>query len=197
MQKSMDGDAIEEAIDFTLRKAVDEEEEISMIITKEVEVHKQDDEIEIVENPEKIYVAENGLFMLPKDHPDHLTLIKLQLENQVSFKAFCYTMFHAFTIQELMNWKQQLQSRINAERAECVKLKKALDAQNLSQVTSNCENPPNMSAEDSEYERLVEHYLKENALLEQKRILLSKEIVDENLSLIQLQVELAMKQLIH
>lgn len=88
MQKSMDGDAIEEAIDFTLRKAVDEEEEISMIITKEVEVHKQDDEIEIAENPEKIYVAENGLFMLPKDHPDHLTLIKLQLENQVSFKAF-------------------------------------------------------------------------------------------------------------
>lgn len=95
-----------------------------------------------------------------------------------------------------MNWKQQLQSKINAERAECVKLKKALDAQNQSQVTnSSCESQ--MSAEDSEYERLVEHYLKENALLEQKRMLLSKEIVDENLSLIQMQVELAMKQLIH
>ena len=81
MQKSMDGDAIEESIDFTLRKAVDEEEEIAMITTKEV----RDDEIEVAENPEKISVAENGLFMLPKDHPDHLTLIKLQLENQVSF----------------------------------------------------------------------------------------------------------------
>lgn len=82
----MDGDAIEEAIDFTLRKAVDEEEEISMIITKEVEIHKQDEVIEtaaITENPDKIYVADNGLFMLPKDHPEHLTLIKLQLENQV------------------------------------------------------------------------------------------------------------------
>ena len=96
-----------------------------------------------------------------------------------------------------MNWKQQLQSRINAERAECVKLKKALDAQHLSQINSNCEIQSHLSAEESEYERLIEHYLKENALLEQKRILLSKEIVDENLSLIQLQVELAMKQLIH
>lgn len=95
-----------------------------------------------------------------------------------------------------MNWKQQLQAKINAERAECVKLKKALEAQNQKQQQQQIvENQ--MNADDSEYERLVEHYIKENALLEQKRILLSKEIVEENLSLIQLQVELAMKQLIH
>lgn len=93
-----------------------------------------------------------------------------------------------------MNWKQQLQSRINAERAECVRLKKILDTQ---QPNNNSDNQMNLTSDDPEYERLVEHYLKENALLEQKRILLQKEIFDENLSLIQMQVELAMKQLVH
>lgn len=92
-----------------------------------------------------------------------------------------------------MNWKQQLQSRINAERAECVRLKKVLDTQSV----SSSENQMNLTSEDPEYERLVEHYLKENALLEQKRNLLQKEIFDENLSLINMQVELAMKQLVH
>lgn len=92
-----------------------------------------------------------------------------------------------------MNWKQQLQSRINTERAECVRLKKVLDTQ----PPSNSESGSNLTAEDPEYERLVEHYLKENSLLEQKKLLLQKEIFDENLSLIQMQVELTMKQLVH
>lgn len=96
-----------------------------------------------------------------------------------------------------MDWKHQLQSKINAERAECVKLKKSLDSQNQLPITNNSDNNQTTNADDTEYERLVEHYLKENALLEQKRILLSKEIIEENIQLIQLQVELAMKQLIH
>jgi RalA-binding protein 1 len=184
MQKSMDADAIEEAIDFTLRKPVEEEEERK--IANETEISTQESEnarkistTTTAENIDKVFVAENGLFMLPKEHPDHETLIRLQLENQ-----------------ELMNWKQTLQMRINAERAECVRLKKIWDAQIQSQV-NNCEDQSNLTPDDPEYARLVEHYLKENALLEQKRLLLSKEIVDENLSLIQLQVELAMKHLIH
>lgn len=92
-----------------------------------------------------------------------------------------------------MNWKQQLQSRINAERAECVRLKKILDTQ---PAVSN-DNQTNLTLDDPEYERLVEHYLKENALLEQKKNLLQKEIFDENLSVINMQVELQMKQLVH
>lgn len=73
-------------------------------------------------------------------------------------------------------------------------MKKLLD--NQPQVV-NSSDTIGLSADDAEYEKLVEHYLKENALLEQKRLLLSKEIVEENISLIQLQVELAMKQLVN
>lgn len=180
----MDADAIEEAIDFTLRKPIEEDEETAaMRKANEIEISTQETESvrktsTTTENIDKVYVAENGLFMLPKEHPDHQTLIRLQLENQ-----------------ELMNWKQHLQMRINSERAECVRLKKIYDAQQLQSQTSD--DQTNLTSDDPEYDRLVEHYLKENALLEQKRLLLSKEIVDENLSLIQLQVELAMKHLVH
>jgi RalA-binding protein 1 len=184
MQKSMDADAIEEAIDFTLRKPIEEDEETTLrkaAITNETEISTQEmasvRKTSTAENIDKVYVAENGLFMLPKEHPDHQTLIRLQLENQ-----------------ELMNWKQHLQLKINSERAECVRLKKIWDAQVQSQTS---DDQTNLTPDDPEYDRLVEHYLKENALLEQKRLLLSKEIVDENLSLIQLQVELAMKHLVH
>lgn len=48
---------------------------------------------EIPENPDKITVTD-GLLMLPDEHPEHLNLIRLQIENQ-----------------ELYNWKQQLQTR--------------------------------------------------------------------------------------
>lgn len=94
-----------------------------------------------------------------------------------------------------MNWKQKLQSRINAERSEYVQLKKVLESQPA--IAHSKENQMNLTPDDPEYERLVEHYIKENALLEQKRLLLAKEIVEENLSLIQLQVDLAMKQMVH
>ncbi len=92
-----------------------------------------------------------------------------------------------------MNWKQQLQSRINAERAECVRLKKILDMQ----ASSAPESHSNLTPDDPEYDRLVEHFLKENALLEQKRVLLQKEIFDENLSFIQMQVDVTMKNMVH
>lgn len=84
----MEADAIEETIDFTLRKPAEEEEEKN--VHTQVEVHENVTTTtsvvgatSTVENLDKIYVADNGLFMLHKDHPDYLTLIKLQLENQV------------------------------------------------------------------------------------------------------------------
>lgn len=81
MQKSMDTEAMEEAIDFTLRKPVEEDEETAAV----VESAKDSENVSshAVENIDKVYVAENGLFMLPKEHPDYQTLIRLQLENQV------------------------------------------------------------------------------------------------------------------
>lgn len=80
MQKSMDTEAMEEAIDFTLRKPIDEDEEPQAAVE-----HTKECENVSVDNSDKVYVDENGLFMLPKEHPDYLTLIKLQLENQVGF----------------------------------------------------------------------------------------------------------------
>jgi len=182
MQKSIDRmDTTEEAIDFTLQTAtaaaaVIEDESLRNVVSSPPPPVDEEvvSVVEVEDKGDQMYVAENGMLMLPKDHPEYFTLIKLQLENQ-----------------ELLNWKQQLQAKINAERAECVRLKKIAMPESVPSV------PPVLPSDDPEYERLVDHYAKENALLEQKRVLLAKEIFDENVSLIQLQVELAMKQLIH
>lgn len=181
MQKSMETEAVEEAIDFTLQTAetatyVDEKTpvEIPEVIPEVAEIRQQDKEKEVPEDIDQVYVTEGGFLMLHKDHPEHLNLIRLQLENQ-----------------ELITWKQQLQARINQERAECVRLKRMMSNEVIQEVQ------PTLNADDPEYERLVDHYMKENALLEQKRILLAKEILDENISLIQLQVDLAMRQFVH
>lgn len=171
MQKSTE--AIEEAIDFTLQTTetvTHVEEKAEAVILEEASVPQ-----EPAEDLEKVYVLENGFLMLHKDHPDYHTLIRLQLENQ-----------------ELMNWKTQLQARINAERAECVRYKRM--ASNVEQVV---DSPSALNHEDGDYDKLIDHYLKENALLEQKRVLLAREIIEENLALIQLQVEAAMKQFVH
>lgn len=179
MQKSMDTDAVEEAMDFTLQTT---DTTITRVDVKTppvevVEAIPEVSEVPVpeVENFEKVYVSDSGFMLLHKDHPEYLNLIRLQLENQ-----------------ELINWKQKLQGRINAERAECVRLKRiAATCENATEIQSN------LNPEDPEFEKIVDHYQKENALLEQKRILLAKEILDENISLIQLQVDLAMKQFVH
>jgi RalA-binding protein 1 len=169
MQKSMDMEAVEEAIDFTLQTT-----ETAAVVEVKPEVPEATVE-EVVENPDHVFVTENGFLMLHKDHPDYLNLIRLQLENQ-----------------QLMEWKQQLQAKINFERSECVRLKRLAVSNEATQEIQTTMNP-----DEPEFERIVEHFIKENSLLEQKRILLQKEILDENISLIQLQVELAMKQFVH
>jgi RalA-binding protein 1 len=129
-----------------------------------------------INNPDKITVAENGFLVLSEDHPEYSNLIRLQIENQ-----------------ELLNWKTQLQSRINQERSEIVRLKKLLNNN-----TTNTENVTLLTdEEEQDYERLIAHYLKENALLEQKRIMLSKEIFQERKALIDMEVEFEMKQYVH
>lgn len=129
----------------------------------------------------------NSLLMLPEDHPEYLNLIRLQLENE-----------------ELTKWKCELQHRITAERSEIIHLKGVLNSainSNRQSATAIVYEPNNFQssggsgADDAaNYERLVAHYLKENTLLEQKKNILAKEIFEENRELIQLQVDLAIKQ---
>uniref|UniRef100_A0A2M4C6I8 Putative ral-gtpase effector rlip76 n=1 Tax=Anopheles marajoara TaxID=58244 RepID=A0A2M4C6I8_9DIPT len=127
---------------------------------------------------DKVTVTDNGFLLLPQNHPEYLTLIRLQLENQ-----------------ELANWKAQLQSRIQAERNEIVKMKKLLitDGGSTQGAGSIGLLDTNVAASE-EYERLVAQYVKENALLEQKRQMLAKEIFEENKNLIQMQVDLALNR---
>lgn len=125
---------------------------------------------------DKIITNENGLLMLPESHPEYLNLIRLQLENQ-----------------ELMQWKQKLQRRIQNERTEVTRLKAILNARQTNSMSSQ---PDTMTSipDGSNYERVVAHYVLENTLLEQKKNYLAKEIFEENQKLIQLQVELAVRQ---
>uniref|UniRef100_A0A182P591 Rho-GAP domain-containing protein n=1 Tax=Anopheles epiroticus TaxID=199890 RepID=A0A182P591_9DIPT len=123
---------------------------------------------------DKVTVTDNGFLLLPQNHPEYLTLIRLQLENQ-----------------ELVNWKAQLQARIQTERNEIVKMKKLLV------VDGSVNAPAGVDASvaaSEEYDKLMAHYVKENALLEQKRQMLAKEIFEENKNLIQMQVELALNR---
>ncbi|XP_062553876.1 ralA-binding protein 1 [Armigeres subalbatus] len=125
---------------------------------------------------DKVTVTDNGFMLLPENHPDYLLLIRLQLENQ-----------------ELLNWKAQLQARINAERAEIVRMKRLLVTDNG--VINHGPSSLDCSVSDNEdYERLVGQYAKENALLEQKRQMLAKEIFEESKALIQMQVDLALNR---
>lgn len=126
---------------------------------------------------DKITVNENGLFMLPETHPEYLNLIRLQLENH-----------------ELNQWKQKLQRRIQSERAEVTRLKSILNARQANSMSSNTDNSNLNNFPDGSYERVVAQYVLENTLLEQKKNGLAKEIFEENQKLIQLQVELAVRQ---
>lgn len=131
----------------------------------------------LVEEPSEIddiTTDENGFMMVPVTHPDYLTLIRLQLENQ-----------------ELVNWKDQLQARITSERSEIVKLKKIV---NEMPVETQPEKTALTAQEEADFERLTAHYLKENCLLQEKRNLLAKDLFDENRAFINLQVELAMQK---
>lgn len=146
----------------------------------------------IENNSEKITISETGLLMLPENHPDYFLLLQLQLENQ-----------------ELMQWKSNLQSRINSERTELVRLRQllAVQIQNPEVITtpepstfSTDPTSPNGSIEtvvietDAEFERVITHLMKENSLLEQKRNLLACEIFEETNELIQLQVDLDLQK---
>lgn len=130
---------------------------------------------------DKITIHDNGMLMLHESHPEYLNLIRLQLENQ-----------------ELMQWKHRLQRRIQSERTEVTRLKAILNARQ-GNSTATASLPPQADPivtlpDGSNYERVVAQYVLENTLLEQKKNYLAKEIFEENQKLVQLQVELAIRQ---
>ncbi|XP_055323745.1 ralA-binding protein 1 isoform X2 [Sitodiplosis mosellana] len=139
--------------------------------------HTHDDASTSATETDKITVNENGLLMLPESHPEYLNLIRLQLENH-----------------ELNQWKQKLQRRIQSERTEVTRLKSILNARQTTNSMPSNSDTMNSLPDGSNYERVVAQYVLENTMLEQKKNFLAKEIFDENQKLIQLQVELAVRQ---
>ncbi|XP_037950783.1 ralA-binding protein 1 [Teleopsis dalmanni] len=122
-------------------------------------------------HPDGLYIDEETKFlMVPKTHADYETLLRLQLENQ-----------------ELIAWKTQLQTRISAERAEILRLKQQLQRQPIRRTAEE-------HISESDCEKLIGTYMRENKLLEQKKLILANEIFQENKDLIGLQVELLMRQ---
>lgn len=124
-----------------------------------------------------MYVNDSGLLMVPENHPDFETLVRLQLENL-----------------ELAKWKSQLQSRVIGERNEIAMLQEMLKKSKLAVESSVTEDAVNEMISSSDDEVVV-YLLKKNSLLEKKKNLLGREIYDQHVELIQLQVELAVRTL--
>uniref|UniRef100_A0A1I8PVV6 Rho-GAP domain-containing protein n=1 Tax=Stomoxys calcitrans TaxID=35570 RepID=A0A1I8PVV6_STOCA len=136
------------------------------------------DETKILEETSDGLYIEDGLLMVSKTHPDYNTLLRLQLENQ-----------------ELQLWKSQLQARIERERAEILHFKQLQQQQmknKSSSVSQEKVTSPVQGTDD--YERMVENFLRENALLENKKQMLANAIFEEHKQCIALQVELAMQK---
>lgn len=127
--------------------------------------------------PDNIYVHESGLLMLPEAHTDFVQLLRLQLINI-----------------ELAQWKLQLQTRINAERSDIVRLKDVLQA-NGESLTSprSLRKMCAANMDEAVADRTVAHYLRTNSALEQKRSSLVRQVFEENVELIHLQVDLAIQ----
>lgn len=128
-------------------------------------------------NSENIYVHESGLLMLPESHVEFVQLLRLQLINI-----------------ELAQWKLQLQTRINAERSDIVRLKDVLQA-NGESLTSprSLRKMCTVNIDEAVADRTVAHYLRTNSALEQKRSALVRQVFEENVELIHLQVDLAIQ----
>lgn len=167
----------QDAIDTTLQSISS-----SRVGKSEEALHATATAADTANSPDKITVNENGLLLLPESHPDYLNLLRLQLENH-----------------ELAQWKQRLQRRIQCERAEVTKLKAQLNAKQsamLSQtIGADGDALNHLPDGGGSYERVVAQYVLENTLLEQKKNFLAKEIFEENQRVIQLQVDLAIRQL--
>lgn len=112
----------------------------------------------------------------PKLTEKELKVLRLQLENA-----------------EYLQLKSLLQAKINSEQFEIVKLRShvALKSKQEGNV-QNKENKENYTLEEQE---LRQKLMKENAMLEQKRLNLVNQIFQERVACIQLKIELAMNEI--
>ncbi|XP_045504070.1 ralA-binding protein 1 isoform X1 [Colias croceus] len=110
----------------------------------------------------------------PKLTEKELKVLRLQLENA-----------------EYLQLKSLLQAKINSEQFEIVKLRSHVALKNKQEGGLHKEKE-NCSPEDQE---LKQRLIKENALLEQKRLALVNQIFQERVACIQLKIELAMKEI--
>ncbi|XP_028160375.1 ralA-binding protein 1-like [Ostrinia furnacalis] len=113
----------------------------------------------------------------PKFTEKELRVLRLELENA-----------------EYLQLKSLLQAKINSEQFEIVKLRSHVALKNKQESQqSNKENKENNTPEELE---LKQRLMKENALLEQKRLNLINQIFQERVACIQLKIELAMKEIL-
>ncbi|XP_045454418.1 ralA-binding protein 1 [Melitaea cinxia] len=113
----------------------------------------------------------------PKFTEKELKVLQLQLENA-----------------EYLQLKSLLQAKINSEQFEIVKLRSHVALKNKQEgnIQTSKENKENYTPEEQE---LRQKLIKENAILEQKRLNLVNQIFQERVACIQLKIELAMKEI--
>ncbi|KAH8265606.1 hypothetical protein KR038_011603 [Drosophila bunnanda] len=118
-----------------------------------------------------------GFIVLPRSNPHRETLLRLQIEYD-----------------ELMDWENELKARILAERNECYRLKQLCEQQQALSIQAAATGAEPVPPAEGDYERIIEHYTRENALLEHKKQMLGMELKEERRACIALQVELRLKQ---
>ncbi|XP_030373896.1 ralA-binding protein 1 [Scaptodrosophila lebanonensis] len=158
------------SIDLSAGVSVDE------VSTTSVESRPQIDSPVAV--PEFIIDKISGYVLLPKTNPHRDELLRLQIEYD-----------------ELIAWQNELKARILSERNEVFRLKQLYDQKLQRQQATMAPVPqPTELPADGDYERVIEHYTRENALLEHKKQMLGMELKEEKRACIALQVELRMQQ---
>lgn len=140
------------------------------LLNSELKISPESDILE--EDCSGIRIHESGILILPESHPEYWTLIRLQIENE-----------------ELLKWKNSLKIKINYERSEALRFKKILKSSE-DQSSNYAHASP---FEESDIEKIVDHFIKENALLEHKRNMLIHEIFEETKELLQFKTELTIK----
>ncbi|XP_075984425.1 ral interacting protein isoform X2 [Anticarsia gemmatalis] len=130
------------------------------------------------ETPEQEQPTTEPVKEKPKLTEKELKVLRLELENA-----------------EYLQLKSLLQAKINSEQFEIVKLRSAVALKNKQESSSQSSKDSKETSSQDEQE-LRQRLLKENALLEQKRLNLINQIFQERVACIQLKIELAMKEIL-
>ncbi|KAH9644035.1 hypothetical protein HF086_004296 [Spodoptera exigua] len=134
-------------------------------------------EIPIKETPEQELPPAEPIKEKPKLTEKELKVLRLELENA-----------------EYLQLKSLLQAKINSEQFEIVKLRSHVALKNKAEGAQTTKETKENNIQDEQ--ELRQRLIKENALLEQKRINLINQIFQERVACIQLKIELAMKEIL-